>query len=56
MGNRGRSKRLTTDFAHGKIANASSMVSQKMMYLVVNQPSQGRFERRLHVFYWYSIG
>ena len=31
---------LTTDFAHGKIANASSMVSQKMMYLVVNQPSQ----------------
>ena len=33
-------ERLTTDFAHGKIANASSMVSQKMMYLVVNQPSQ----------------
>ena len=31
---------LTTDFAHGKIANASSLVSQKMMYLVVNQPSQ----------------
>ncbi|WOI90711.1 FtsX-like permease family protein [Streptococcus intermedius] len=31
---------LTTDFAHGKIANASSIVSQKMMYLVVNQPSQ----------------
>ena len=33
-------ERLTTDFAHGKIANASSIVSQKMMYLVVNQPSQ----------------
>ncbi|RSJ15007.1 ABC transporter permease protein YxdM [Streptococcus intermedius] len=33
-------ERLTTDFAHGKIANASSMVSQKMMYLVANQPSQ----------------
>lgn len=33
-------ERLTTDFAHGKIANVSSMVSQKMMYLVVNQPSQ----------------
>lgn len=33
-------ERLTTDFAHGKIANGSSMVSQKMMYLVVNQPSQ----------------
>ena len=31
---------LTTDFAHGKIANASSIVSQKMMYLVVKQPSQ----------------
>ena len=33
-------ERLTTDFAHGKIANASSIVSQKMMYLVVNQLSQ----------------
>ena len=33
-------ERLPPDFAHGKIANASSMVSQKMMYLVANQPSQ----------------
>ena len=43
---------LTTDFAHGKIVNPSGMVSQKNMYMVVNNPSQVG----LKSFYTYYIG
>ena len=43
---------LTTDFAHGKIVNTSGMVSEKSMYMVVNQPSQVG----LKSFYTYYIG
>lgn len=43
---------LTTDFAHGKIVNTSGMVSEKSMYMVVNQPSQVS----LKSFYTYYIG
>lgn len=43
---------LTTDFAHGKIVNPSGMVSQKNMYIVVNNPSQVG----LKSFYTYYIG
>lgn len=43
---------LTTDFAHGKIVNPSGMVSEKSMYMVVNQPSQVG----LKSFYTYYIG
>lgn len=43
---------LKTDFAHGKIVNTSGMVSEKSMYMVVNQPSQVG----LKSFYTYYIG
>ena len=43
---------LTTDFAHGKIVNPSGMMSQKNMYMVVNNPSQVG----LKSFYTYYIG
>lgn len=43
---------LTTDFAHGKIVNPSGMVSQKNMYMVVNNPNQVG----LKSFYTYYIG
>ena len=43
---------LTTDFAHGKIVNTSGMVSEKNMYMVVNNPSQVG----LKSFYTYYIG
>ncbi|MCY7210951.1 FtsX-like permease family protein [Streptococcus sp. IsoGale021] len=43
---------LKTDFAHGKIVNTSGMVSEKGMYMVVNQPSQVG----LKSFYTYYIG
>lgn len=43
---------LTTDFAHGKIVNPSGMVSQKNMYMVVNNPSQVG----LKSFHTYYIG
>lgn len=43
---------LTTDFAHGKIVNTSGMVSEKSMYMVVNNPSQVG----LKSFYTYYIG
>lgn len=43
---------LTIDFAHGKIVNPSGMVSQKNMYMVVNNPSQVG----LKSFYTYYIG
>ena len=44
---------LTTDFAHGKIVNPSGMVSQKNMYMVVNNPS--RSEIFLYLLHRYPI-